>query len=96
MESRFVQATDGHFARRIGNRFPLHVPLIAKPLIKPVVRDEHMQQVALAMLLRAPLPRCRMEATTLITARVSIRPWRHGTSEHFCLSLPGRLPSLDK
>ena len=64
---RILYATDGEpvsfrqlmddFARRIGNRFPLHVPLIAKPLIKPVVRNEHMQQVALAMPSRAPLPR---------------------------------------
>ena len=42
------------FARKIGNRFPLHVPLIATPFIKLVVHKEHMQQVALVMPARAP------------------------------------------
>jgi nucleoside-diphosphate-sugar epimerase len=45
------------FARRIGNRFPLHVPRIATPFIKLVVRNEHMQQVSLAMPSRSPSPR---------------------------------------
>jgi nucleoside-diphosphate-sugar epimerase len=64
---RVLYATDGHpvsfmqfmddFARRIGRRFPLHVPRIAAPLIKFLVREEHMQQVALAMPARAPAPR---------------------------------------
>ena len=45
------------FARRCGTRFPLHVPHIAAPLFKRVVREEHMQQVALAMPARAPSPR---------------------------------------
>jgi nucleoside-diphosphate-sugar epimerase len=52
----FMQFMDD-FARRIGRRFPLHVPRIAAPLMKLVVREEHMQQVALAMRARAPAPR---------------------------------------
>ena len=52
----FMQFMDD-FARRIGNRFPLHVPRIATPLIRLVVREEHMQQAALAMPARAPKPR---------------------------------------
>jgi nucleoside-diphosphate-sugar epimerase len=64
---RILYATDGKpvsfmqfmddFARRIGRRFPLHVPRIAAPLIKRLVREEHMQQVALALPARAPAPR---------------------------------------
>jgi nucleoside-diphosphate-sugar epimerase len=52
----FMQFMDD-FARRIGRRFPLHVPRIAAPLMKRLVREEHMQQVALAMPARAPAPR---------------------------------------
>jgi nucleoside-diphosphate-sugar epimerase len=64
---RVFYATDGKpvpfmrfmddFARMIGNRFPLHVPAIATPVIKLVVREEHMQQAALAMPARTPAPR---------------------------------------
>jgi nucleoside-diphosphate-sugar epimerase len=62
-----LYATDGHavpfmklmdaFAHRIGRRKPLHLPLFAKPLAKVIVREEHMQQTALAMPPRAPTPR---------------------------------------
>ncbi len=52
----FMQFMDA-FAHRIGKRFPLHVPRIAAPLMKLVVREEHMQQAALAMPARAPAPR---------------------------------------
>lgn len=52
----FMQFMDD-FARRIGNPFPLHVPRIATPVIKLIVREEHMQQVALAMPSRPPAPR---------------------------------------
>ena len=45
------------FARRVGNPLPLHVPRIATPIIRLVVREEHMQQAALAMPSRAPGPR---------------------------------------
>ncbi len=38
-----------HFARGVGTRFPLHVPRLAAPLMRLIVRKEHMQQVALAM-----------------------------------------------
>jgi len=60
-------ATDGHpvpfmqlmddFARRIGRRHPLHVPRLAAPVMRLIVREEHMQQAALAMPARAPGPR---------------------------------------
>ena len=52
----FMQFMDD-FARRIGNPFPLHVPRIATPVIKLIVREEHMQQAALAMPSRPPSPR---------------------------------------
>jgi nucleoside-diphosphate-sugar epimerase len=52
----FMQFMDD-FARRVGNRFPLHVPRIATPVIRLIVREEHMQQTALAMPARAPGPR---------------------------------------
>ena len=45
------------FARRVGNPFPLHVPRIATPVIRLIVREEHMQQAALAMPRRPPAPR---------------------------------------
>lgn len=51
----FMQFMDD-FARRVGRRFPLHVPVIATPLIKLIVREEHMQQVALGMPARLPTP----------------------------------------
>ncbi len=61
-----LYATDGHpipfrtlmdaFARRVGRRNPLHLPLFAKPLAKVIIREEHMQQTALAMPARAPSP----------------------------------------
>ena len=52
----FMQFMDD-FARRTGRRIPLHVPKIAAPIIKLLVREEHMQQAALAMPARAPSPR---------------------------------------
>ncbi len=52
----FMQFMD-HFARKVGRRRPLHAPLISKPLMKLVVREEHMQQVALGMPGRTPAPR---------------------------------------
>lgn len=52
----FMQFMDD-FARRVGNPFPLHVPRIAAPVIRLIVREEHMQQAALAMPARAPAPR---------------------------------------
>jgi nucleoside-diphosphate-sugar epimerase len=44
------------FARRIGNPLPLHVPRIATPVIRLIVREEHIQQAALAMPRRTPAP----------------------------------------
>jgi len=46
-----------HFARRSGTRVPLHAPRLAKPLFRVIVREEHMQQAALAMPARRPGPR---------------------------------------
>jgi nucleoside-diphosphate-sugar epimerase len=64
---RMLYAIDGHavsfttlmdaFAHRVGRRYPLHLPLFSKPLAKVIVREEHMQQVALPMPPRAPRPR---------------------------------------
>ena len=45
------------FARRVGNPLPLHVPRIAAPVVRLIVRKEHMQQAALAMPPRPPSPR---------------------------------------
>jgi nucleoside-diphosphate-sugar epimerase len=52
----FMQFMDD-FARRAGNPLPLHVPKIAAPVIRLIVREEHLQQAALAMPARAPAPR---------------------------------------
>jgi len=52
----FMQFMDD-FARKIGRRVPLHVPLIAAPVMRLIVREEHMQQAALAMPARTPAPR---------------------------------------
>ena len=64
---KIFYATDGHtvsfmtlmdaFAHRVGGRTPLHLPLFSRPLAKVIVREEHMQQTALAMPHRAPTPR---------------------------------------
>jgi len=51
----FMQFMDD-FARKIGRRVPLHVPIIAAPVMRLIVREEHMQQAALAMPRRAPAP----------------------------------------
>jgi hypothetical protein len=51
-----MQLTDA-FAHRVGRRTPLHLPLFSKPLAHVIIREEHMQQVALPMPPRAPLPR---------------------------------------
>ena len=60
-------ATDGHlisferlmdaFAHRVGRRRPLHLPLRSRLLARAFIREEHMQQTALAMPPRAPTPR---------------------------------------
>jgi len=59
-------ATDGHpvpfmqfmddFARKLGRRLPLHVPRIATPFMRPIVRKEHMQQCDLGMPAKPTLP----------------------------------------
>jgi nucleoside-diphosphate-sugar epimerase len=45
------------FAHRVGRRTPLHLPLFSKPLAKMIIREEHMQQVALSMPPGALTPR---------------------------------------
>ncbi len=52
----FMQVMDD-FARKVGRRTPLHVPRIAAPVMRLIVREEHMQQAALAMPPRSPAPR---------------------------------------
>jgi nucleoside-diphosphate-sugar epimerase len=66
-EGKILYATDDQrvsfmkfmdaFAHRVGRRTPLHLPLFLKPLAKVIVREEHMQQAALPMPPRAPMPR---------------------------------------
>jgi nucleoside-diphosphate-sugar epimerase len=54
--SPFASLMD-EFARRMGRRHPLHIPRIARNLVKLIVREEHMQQVTLAMPPQVPSPR---------------------------------------
>ena len=64
---RIYFATDGHpvsfrafmdaFAHRVGRARPLHLPSLAKPLARLIIREEHMQQAAFGMPSRAPAPR---------------------------------------
>jgi nucleoside-diphosphate-sugar epimerase len=59
-------ATDGHplpfrtfmdaFARRVGRAHPLHLPALARPLARAIIREEHMQQTAYGMPAAAPRP----------------------------------------
>jgi nucleoside-diphosphate-sugar epimerase len=51
----FMQFMDD-FARRVGRRVPLHVPRLAAPLMRAIVRTEHVQQCELAMSAQAPRP----------------------------------------
>ena len=52
----FMQMMDA-FARRVGRRTPLHLPLFTKHLARAIIREEHMQQTALSMPRLAPTPR---------------------------------------
>jgi nucleoside-diphosphate-sugar epimerase len=45
------------FAHRVGRRTPLHLPSWSKLVARAIIREEHMQQVALPMPPRAPTPR---------------------------------------
>lgn len=64
---RIYYATDGvavsfmrlmdAFAHRVGRQTPLHLPKCLTPLARVIIREEHMQQAALAMPRRAPAPR---------------------------------------
>ena len=38
-----------HFARRVGNRVPLHIPRIGRAFAHVVVAEEHMQAVELGV-----------------------------------------------
>jgi nucleoside-diphosphate-sugar epimerase len=52
----FTQFMDA-FAHRVGRAKPLHLPLFSRPLARVIIREEHMQQTALAMPPRTPRPR---------------------------------------
>jgi nucleoside-diphosphate-sugar epimerase len=52
----FMQMMDG-FAHRVGRRTPLHLPQCASLLARVIIREEHMQQTALAMPRALPMPR---------------------------------------
>lgn len=64
---KLVYATDGTavafrhlmdaFAHRVGRQNPLHLPSWSKLLARLIIREEHMQQVALNMPHRSPMPR---------------------------------------
>jgi nucleoside-diphosphate-sugar epimerase len=52
----FGQVMDA-FAHRVGRPSPWHLPAWSKRLAHLIIREEHMQQVALTMPYRAPTPR---------------------------------------
>ena len=64
---KIVYATDGAavsfrqlmdaFAQRVGRPHPRHLPAWSKLVARVIIREEHMQQVALPMPPRAPTPR---------------------------------------
>ena len=45
------------FAHRVGRPSPLHLPSWSKLLASLIIREEHMQQVALTMPRQSPTPR---------------------------------------
>lgn len=51
----FMQLMDD-FARGVGRRVPLHVPRLAAPLMRAIVRPDHVQQCEHAMPAHAPRP----------------------------------------
>jgi nucleoside-diphosphate-sugar epimerase len=64
---KIYYATDDHaasfeqfmdaFAHGVGRRWPLHLPLRSRLLVRALIRPEHVQQTALAMPAQAPSPR---------------------------------------
>ena len=48
LPASFMQFMDG-FAHRVGRRTPLHLPQCTSLLARVIIREEHMQQAALAM-----------------------------------------------
>ncbi|MET0658554.1 MAG: hypothetical protein ABW110_10420, partial [Steroidobacteraceae bacterium] len=54
----FTQFMDA-FAHRVGRSKPLHLPLYSQPLARWIIAKEHMQQTALPMPPRTPMPRVR-------------------------------------
>jgi nucleoside-diphosphate-sugar epimerase len=44
------------FAHRVGRAHPLHLPALARPIAHIIIREEHMQQVALGMPARPAQP----------------------------------------
>ena len=55
LPSSFTHLMDA-FAHRVGRLKPRHLPLWSKPLARLIIREEHMQQVALPMPAGAPGP----------------------------------------
>ena len=55
LPASFTQLMDA-FAHRVGRPKPRHLPLWSKPLAKLIIREEHMQQVALPMPAGTPRP----------------------------------------
>lgn len=56
MPVSFTRMMDA-FAQRVGRASPMHLPLWLRPLAHVFIREEHMQQTALAMPPGAPSPR---------------------------------------
>ena len=64
---KVLYATDGHpvsfrqlmdaFAQRVGRPHPRHLPAWSRLAARLIIREEHMQQVALPMPHEAPMPR---------------------------------------
>jgi nucleoside-diphosphate-sugar epimerase len=48
-----------HFARLVGNRVPLHIPGLMRPLTRGLIAEEHVQQVDLASAAAPDRPRPR-------------------------------------
>ena len=81
----FRQLMDG-FAHRVGRRSPLHLPTWSKLAAKLIIREEHMQQVALAMPALAPKPRVPGWKPRFPDYREGldqvIDVWRQGPAQH--------------
>jgi hypothetical protein len=100
---RIYYATDDHavpferfmdaFAHRVGRPRPLHLPLLSHLLARAIIREEHMQQIALGMPPRAWSPRVPDGNRSFpISRRASIKSWRRGTTLIFIANVMGFKP----